>query len=470
MKPSFLSYTAIVCCTFSSLFVSGQVASRLVAQASTAVNSAYSVSEIDSSVFTYSAGRGSDLSTTHFFGIATGRMFDSLVSYSSISGGPFTKQGLMLQYFKGKYVTRVLDMNANSSGGFDNYMSASLLYDTHNNPIEYNDSIYSSSAWMNNTASINTFDAADNMITSSRQTWNGSAWVNSGKDSMAYDAAKDLIFTAYYNWESLKKKWQPREYSTSTYNASKLMTSQLIQNVDTVGVARNSNQYLYTYDTHGRMLSSLFQNWSRATSSWLTYYKDTTIYNAAGDTSTLLTTIYTDPSGPIFHARSIVATDAHGNTIYTLKQEYDSVKGDYVDLGRNLYTYNSFDQMLSNTSEIPNGTGSWMPDTFAFYQYRFYYENYTPTSVSSLSVAMGSLNVYPNPATEMLNIHMTWNEPQAFTVAIYNMQGRLLRQWSEPKTSVYQKQIPVSMFSAGNYIISIKGEHGQLQKQLSIVH
>ena len=38
------------------------------------------------------------------------------------------------------------------------------------------------------------------------------------------------------------------------------------------------------------------------------------------------------------------------------------------------------------------------------------------------------MSVYPLPAQTTFNvINLSWNEPQAFTMGIYDMQGRLLK-------------------------------------------
>jgi hypothetical protein len=461
--------TLFVLCVFSFYTISAQTASRLVAQVNQSVKSSTSSAQIDSQVFAYSAGRGGDLTNNHFWGIAIGRMFDSMKNYVSVSGGTFTKTGLILQDFKGKNTTNVVVLNPNSSGGFDNYMSASLLYDIHNNLVKYNDYTFSSSTWVNNSESVNTFDAANNMITSIWQTWNGSAWVNNNKDSMAYDASGNIILTIYFSWDSTKNQWQAREYDANTYNAANQMTSHLVQNVDISGAAKNLNKDLYQYDLHGHMQSETFQNWNNSSASWITFLGDTVKYNTTGDTSTAIGTTYPTPSTPPIYSRHIVVTDAGGNTVYGLFQSYDNVKG-YTDISRNLYTYNSFGQMLSNTSEIANGTGGWIPDTSSFYQSRFYYETYTPTSVASINVSPEVLKVYPNPASDLVNISLKWSEPQTFTVGIYNMQGRLMQQWGMQKTSDYEKQISVSVLPAGNYILSIKGEQGSVQRQMSVIH
>jgi hypothetical protein len=102
---------------------------------------------------------------------------------------------------------------------------------------------------------------------------------------------------------------------------------------------------------------------------------------------------------------------------------------------------------------------------------RYYYSTYGSSGVAQLSNATCHLNVYPNPAANFVNIDMQWQNPQAFSVAIYDIQGRLMQSWSEAATAHYEKLIPISHIPAGNYFIKITNSNNeQITKQLVVTH
>ena len=60
------------------------------------------------------------------------------------------------------------------------------------------------------------------------------------------------------------------------------------------------------------------------------------------------------------------------------------------------------------------------------------------------------VNVFPNPAQDILNIQM--EKAGAYTVMIHNMLGQKIGEWNSVK------QVDISSFSAGNYIVQISNQ------------
>ena len=78
------------------------------------------------------------------------------------------------------------------------------------------------------------------------------------------------------------------------------------------------------------------------------------------------------------------------------------------------------------------------------------------------------MNVYPLPAGNFINIDLEWDQPQAFTATIVNMEGRIVKLWTEEKTKNYTKTISLPELSPGNYFIRLEGEHEKAGKQILI--
>ncbi|MCX6181799.1 MAG: T9SS type A sorting domain-containing protein [Bacteroidetes bacterium] len=68
------------------------------------------------------------------------------------------------------------------------------------------------------------------------------------------------------------------------------------------------------------------------------------------------------------------------------------------------------------------------------------------------------VNVYPNPAQDMLNIQM--EKAGVYTVSIHNILGEKMGEWNSAK------QVDISSFAAGNYIVQIKSDEGVVVKKV----
>ncbi|HQP90513.1 MAG TPA: T9SS type A sorting domain-containing protein, partial [Bacteroidales bacterium] len=88
---------------------------------------------------------------------------------------------------------------------------------------------------------------------------------------------------------------------------------------------------------------------------------------------------------------------------------------------------------------------------FANYKYHI-------VSIDDFVTEDNNLSVYPNPATDYINIdNKMGNNP--FTVSIYNMNGQLVYVKLISDNSNATIQIPVSSLNSGTYIISCQGNN-----------
>jgi hypothetical protein len=83
-----------------------------------------------------------------------------------------------------------------------------------------------------------------------------------------------------------------------------------------------------------------------------------------------------------------------------------------------------------------------------------------PASVQSASLNVADLKLYPNPATDLVNISFTATENDKASIAIMDMSGRIL-QTSVVHVSQGANVLPVKLqgLPAGNYMIRMNGTH-----------
>ena len=155
-----------------------------------------------------------------------------------------------------------------------------------------------------------------------------------------------------------------------------------------------------------------------------------------------------------------------------LSQNWDTAGGGQWDnIMQFTNTYNGYNQLTSKIGESWNIVG-----TFEFAlgdpMSNYYYETYTPSNVSVKNVAgnTSEVNIYPVPAQNMLHVDLNWNEAQAATITIYDVQGRIMRQWDAPNGTQYYSAVSVDNLATGTYFVKINGTQVQIVKQFVIAH
>ena len=78
------------------------------------------------------------------------------------------------------------------------------------------------------------------------------------------------------------------------------------------------------------------------------------------------------------------------------------------------------------------------------------------------------INLYPNPARDIITLDLALEQAQALDVVIYNAVGQ--QMWSNALPSAEQHRLPISLvdYSAGLYFIQIQSEQGQITKRFIV--
>lgn len=101
----------------------------------------------------------------------------------------------------------------------------------------------------------------------------------------------------------------------------------------------------------------------------------------------------------------------------------------------------------------PTNSGTWSNISITFY-------GLTETTASAESFDNLKLNIYPNPANDVLNITSELATIQ--TVSIVDLNGRTVKQFEVNNTN---SQINVSDLNAGVYMLNIQSEEGKTVKK-----
>jgi len=81
----------------------------------------------------------------------------------------------------------------------------------------------------------------------------------------------------------------------------------------------------------------------------------------------------------------------------------------------------------------------------------------------------GDVYIYPNPATNNLNINFNSEDMQSFDIKLMNMTGQVIyTERIENHTGQFDKVIDISGFANGVYILNLNGTKGIVTEKIII--
>lgn len=96
------------------------------------------------------------------------------------------------------------------------------------------------------------------------------------------------------------------------------------------------------------------------------------------------------------------------------------------------------------------------------------YEIYWPNSVEEIQPFNNTISVFPVPSSGLLNITAQFAGAEEVHIIITDVQGRVLRSWTDKADKQYNKQIPVHGFVPGNYFVSFDTGAGRAARQFVV--
>ena len=298
-----------------------------------------------------------------------------------------------------------------------------------------------------------------------------------------YNAAGDITWKYVFSWNTAGATWDSAGYVRYTYDAN----GRLVEELDSMLYAY---RLLYTYDAAGNMLSQEQQDLRGGL--WMPYTYRWYSYDAAGNCDTTVSQIwdgtayenyyryifmyngtllekqydhsYNDTTQAWRHEYMTSHTyNAGGKKLTDSNFRWSATTGDYVYAGHALrYTYNALglnDTIVGDGERriMEYGIHNWLTREYinrAYpYDRRYYYEPVPAESVPGTPSPVADITLYPNPARDVMQLRIVLKDNKPCTAAIYDGNGRLLRQWREKSSTT--RTIPISDLAAGTYILTI---------------
>ena len=322
-------------------------------------------------------------------------------------------------------------------------------------------------SWVNSSRNRYFYDANNRTATDTLDAWNaaGANWITPRGTIYFRNSAGKITTTYTVAWNTTTSRWDTTSQNIYTYDAANNVIDFISRNSSS-GTMKNYSHEMYTYDAANIVTTIAYQSWNTTTNSWQNTYKYTFEINVHGDRNKQISQSW-NSTGVKWDTSSqyIYNYDAAYNQVAYTYQTYNTGNWKNVDLYNR--TFNSMNQMTSLITKTWNAGGFW-ESTNSDFKRLYYYENYT-TGIRSQAVSGGMLSLWPVPASQVLNMKITWDNAQAYTTRVIDMQGRVCMEWASSSQKTGLENINTASLPAGTYVIILTGSNGGAQRSLFTV-
>lgn len=332
-------------------------------------------------------------------------------------------------------------------------------YDIYGNRLTSVWQIWQSTLWVNGVKTINTYGTNNVLLTQTMQVWSGSQWVNDIRITNTYDASGNKVAALREKW--LSGVWESEYYELLVYDGSNNLLNITGQFWNAVYWL--NDQYLeFTYTTDNKLLSGEFRSW--VNDEWLNIYREDFTYNSNGLLSQYLGKTWLG-SGWLFSEKNTYTYNINGYVEYATNQSWQV--NQWVNSKRTFFTSNTFGGIVTSLEEIWN-SGQWVNDALfncvydeysnasncEFYKWNgttweqsqdavleLNYSNGVETvfltgykaTASYISLLVGinsftnnTLELYPNPASQVLYVRNSVTIEKDTNIELYSLDGKLV--------------------------------------------
>lgn len=308
------------------------------------------------------------------------------------------------------------------------------------------------SGWKNAERYLYTYDNSGKMHSSLLQQWYGSLWTNSINSVLNYDNNNNVV-----------------QMNSTTYSIDFIydQDNNLVMIEDKIwtqsaGWTNNERKkYKYTGD---EVTEYILEKWTN--SSWTNISKSEYDYDA--NDNLILSTDYTwGGTGWQQTRQEEFVYDSNDNMLQNIEKVWDASSSSFINAKKEERIYNNYNLPTSITTYTWQSQGWSHAD--GDMTVRYYYEVYFPTSAGNI-VATEEMQVYPVPASDVVNIAFRPQVPGEFTVLLTDMAGRVVYTVNSGYTTDFKQAVPVQSLSAGHYALQISGRGVNLSRAVTIAH
>lgn len=417
----------------------------------------------DSIYYTYSGLRGGDLKGAINFDVARAFRWDT-VAYGWKPSFLYT----MSYDAQNRPTSEIVQFWNAGTSTFINAYRYTFSYNTQGRPTVLKTESWNggTSTWVNSLQYMGfTYNAAGQNTGYTSQTWkvSTSAWVNSQRFSGTFASHGGMLTWLTEIWNATTSAWGNMYNEAYTYNTANKPNRYTYRTWDAANTTwKNGEAYFYYYNSLNQPIAFSRQIGSTTGSGWA--YTDSVGYtlNSMGSPVTEMDYLYSGANWQQVKKYTYTYTSANLESGAVLEVWNGT---DFDNNARNYSSYNSFGQLVKNYEESFK-SGAWTVAGGEAMS-RYVYQNYS-TGVNGVANSLSTLKVFPNPAKQAVMVDVVWKVHQEFAVSLYDITGRMLKQWNVASTGAYTERIDVARCPSGLYMLSVSAKGHQWVQTFAI--
>lgn len=388
-------------------------------------------------------------------------------------------------------VDSLLGWRTTSLGGNYSYHNSREIssFDVNGNLIQLVDKRWNGSNWVDSFKADYQYNNGL-VISEIYSEWTSSGWLADNKDEYAYDGLSRLISHTYYDYDISTSSFIAQNKYLYSYNSNNDLTETIYQNnsggtlvnYNKINIQYNANnkifseteldwtgsvyepdtKYEYVYDAMNRVIKAFALSYDNVSSLWDTSISIDFTLNSNGLITQKDYKMYDGSTGTFsLGASQFITYSGTGKATSFTQANWDASSSSYNYNDRNIYEYNSNDQISSFYTQTYNG-GNWI-NLDGDEKANYYYESFTGIKDINSNV---SFTIYPNPANNTIDIVA---QEAIQSVYIMDAVGRIVYK-SASSNMGQHTTIDVSGFTNGNYFIMTSTKSGKGIKQFTVLH
>ncbi|RYZ48502.1 MAG: T9SS type A sorting domain-containing protein, partial [Sphingobacteriales bacterium] len=403
------------------------------------------VNQDDSTYFRYSGTRGSSFDydgTYHNYYFPQGDP-----GLDALTFGDITVQADTIKYWSinGPNMTLSEDI--------------SISYTSSNKVLDYMYKDMSNLAGSQRAISV--YDAQGRVSTMIGMEWSPtlSQWDTSAKRILTYNTQNQVVTDSIFSYSL--GDWLPAQVFEYTYNSAGKL-AEGVAKVDYMGT------FLDIYSTEisyypNNTIKDVVTNVNQSGVSLDPYQRDSFAYAPANGYASFHQTWAYDNTTSEFIPDSRITRNSNAQGLPDTTHYYSWDGTGWVNEMYNTASYNSYANPVTIKTYEP--TGANFDQT---YLYNFYYELYNDATPVATIPQEHQISVYPNPATDNVNIFWKGNEGNRVALRIVNASGQLVKtemlNWNQTT-----EQVNISNLSNGVYFLTISDNTGTMVYKHTII-
>jgi hypothetical protein len=293
-----------------------------------------------------------------------------------------------------------------------------------------------------------TNNSSNQQIEGVNEFWNGVGWDNYQRFEHTYNSNDDIVETKNYDWES--DAWELKNRDVYTYVSPGFPSKVTHQGWDAVNTEwDNVMETRYTYSGTGKILTEYRYNWNTTNNIWDTESRNINTYNS---NDLLESKEHDEWKSTSWEHNFLLSYTYDSNNHIKIELTSDWNGTSYEVKSQQLYTTNGDGYPTSIVSQA-YVLGTW---------FNAARDTRTYPTCSGLSVKGFDtyiVELYPNPAKEIVNINLESNA----SFQLIGLNGQVLQKG---KLIRGDNKINISQLLSGLYFLNIKTEQEIISKKI----